>query len=316
MRDSLASVGALSMLWSARSVAIVGASDRPGALGRLPVEYLLRYGYAGRILPVNPGAGTVCGLAAYPSVVAAPGPVDLALILVGADRVPAAVDDCVAAGVPLAIVGSSGFAETGEPGRRLQDEVLRRAGGMRLVGPNCIGAVGFHTGLVASFSPLFGGEHTELLRGNTAFVSQSGALGYGAVSLALERGLGLGWAVTTGNEADATALEVMTALAADPACASVLGYVEHLGPGLRDLAEHGKPAALLVAGRSEAGATAAVSHTGALATDDRVVDAALRQLGIVRVSDVDELLDVGDAFAQPRRPAGPRVAIVTTSGGS
>lgn len=310
----------LRALWSARSVAIVGASARPGSLGRLPVEYLRRHGYGGAVYPVRPDGGEVLGLPAYPSVQACPGPVELAMLLVSADKVPGAIDDCVTAGVPVAIVCSSGFAEIGEAGARLQDEVVAkaRAGGVRLVGPNCIGAVGVETGMVASFSPLFSGAQTALVPGSLAFVSQSGALGYGTVSLAFERGIGLGQVVTTGNEADVTALEALCALAEEPGCTGLLGYVESLtdGAALRRLAASGVPVALLKAGRSEAGQRAAASHTGALAAGDRVVDAALRQLDIVRVEDVDELLDVAQAFAQPRRPAGPRVAVVTTSGGS
>ena len=310
----------LSPLWAARSVAVVGASDRPGALGRLPVEFLQRYGYQGSVYPVRPDGATVAGLASYASVRDCPAPVDLAMLLVAAERVPAAIDDCVAAGVPVAIVCSSGFAETGPAGARLQHEVVGKAavGGLRVVGPNCIGAVAVEAGLVASFSPLFSGRQTALVPGSIAFVSQSGALGYGAVSLAFERGLGLGWVVNTGNEADVTAVEVMAALAGEPACTAVLGYVEGFtdGSGLRRLAALGKPVALLVAGRSAAGQRAAASHTGALANGRGVVDAALSQYGIVAVDDVDELLDVGAAFAQPRRPAGPRVGVLTTSGGS
>ncbi|MGH3655043.1 MAG: acetate--CoA ligase family protein, partial [Micromonosporaceae bacterium] len=317
-------MGGPSLLWSARSIAVVGASAKPGALGRLPIEFLTRYGYPGRIFPVNPRGGEILGLTAYPSVTAAPSPVELALVMVGADRVSAAIDDCVAAGVPAAIVGASGFAEADDAaddaGRRLQDEIAAKArtAGMRLLGPNCIGAANFHTGLVASFSPLFAGQRTELVAGGIGFVSQSGALGYGTVSLAFERGLGLGWAVTTGNEADVTALEALVALAEEPECTGLLGYLESLTDieRLRGLAATGKPVALLKAGRTEAGAQAAASHTGALATEDRVVAATLRQLGIVRAYDIDELLDVGDAFAQPRRTGGPRVAVVTTSGGS
>ncbi|MQA25977.1 MAG: acetyl-CoA synthetase, partial [Micromonosporaceae bacterium] len=295
-------------------------SATPGALGRLPIEYLQRYGYPGRILPVNPKGGEILGLPAHPSVTAAPGPVDLALIMVAADKTPAAIDDCAAANVPVAIIGASGFAEAGDAGQALQDQIAAKArtGKIRLLGPNCIGAAAFHTGLVASFSPMFGGASTRLVPGRVGFVSQSGALGYGAVSLAFERGLGLGWAVTTGNEADITALEAMRALAEEPACDALLGYLESLTDvaQLRDLAAAGKPVALLKAGRSEAGAAAAASHTGALATEDRVIEATLRQLGIARAADVDELLDIGDAFASPRRPAGPRIAVVTTSGGS
>jgi acyl-CoA synthetase (NDP forming) len=311
---------ALSRLWSARSVAVVGASDRPGALGRLPIEHLLRYGYRGAIYPVRPDGASVAGLPSYQSVQACPGTPELAMIMVSASRVEAAVDDCIAAGVPTAIVCSSGFAETGPEGAALQGALAEkaRAAGLRLVGPNTIGSVGVDLGLVASFSPLFSGERTELVPGGIGFVSQSGALGYGAVSLAFERGLGLGWVVNTGNEADVRALEVMTAMARMPDCEGVLGYLEVLDDvgGLRTLASSGVPVALVKAGRSTAGQRAAASHTGALATEDRVVDAALRQFGIVRADDVDDLLDMGDAFAQPRRPAGPRVAVVTTSGGS
>mgnify|MGYP002399741836 CR=1 FL=1 len=320
--DLNARTAALRALWAARSVAVVGASDRPGALGRLPVEFLTRYGYAGRILPVRPGGGEVAGVAAYPSVAACPGPVDLAMIMVGAANVLAAVDDCVQAGVPVAIICTSGFAETGEVGEALQAEVVARAraGGLRILGPNCIGSVGVSTGQVSSFSPLFSGESTQLVPGGLGFVSQSGALGYGAVSLAFERGLGLGWVVNTGNEADVDAAEVMEAIAAEPGCTGILGYLESLdGRALSDLrrvVEAGTPIAVVKAGRSEAGAAAAASHTGALATGDRVVDAALRQFGIVRAEDVDELLDIGEAFASAARPRDRRVAIVTTSGGS
>ncbi|MGH8970920.1 MAG: CoA-binding protein, partial [Actinomycetes bacterium] len=310
----------LAPLWDAASIAVIGATERPGALGRLPITFLRRYGYPGRILPINPSSPTVLGLDAYPTVTAAPGPVELALVMVAADRVAAAVDDCVAAEVPVAVVMSSGFAESGPAGKALQDDVVRRAraGGMRIVGPNCIGTVGFATGQVSTFSPLFGADDVPMRSGSVAFVSQSGALGYGAVSLALARGLGLGWAVNTGNEADVGAVEVLEALAARDDCTALLAYVESLADGaaLRRLAAQGKPVAVLKAGSSEAGAQAAASHTGALAAGDRVVDGVLRQLRIARAGDVDDLLDLGDAFEQPRRPAGPRTAVITTSGGS
>ena len=314
---------ALRALWSARSVAVVGASTSPGAPGRLAVEFLLRYGYSGAVIPVHPSAAEIAGRPAYPSVAASPG-AELALIVVPPAAVPAAVADCAVAGVRVAIVGTSGFGETGPDGLAVQQALAARArsAGMRLVGPNCIGAVGFASGQVASFSPLFSGERTALRPGGIGFASASGALGFGMVSLALERGMGLLAAVTTGNEADVTALEVLAALAAEPGCIALLGYLESLadGPALAALAAArqatGVPVALLVAGRSPAGARAAATHTGVLATADRVVDGALRQLGIVRVSDVDELLDVGDAVTLARPPRGSRVAVVTTSGGS
>ncbi|WNI14295.1 acetate--CoA ligase family protein [Actinacidiphila sp. ITFR-21] len=310
----------ISALWEAESIAVIGASERPGALGRKPMDYLLRYGYKGRILPINPRSPEILGVPAYPNVKDVPGRVDLALIMVSADRVPGAVDDCVAAGIPLAIIASSGFAETGEAGARLQEEVVTRAraGGLRVIGPNCIGAVGYDNRVMATFSPLFGALNVPFEPGTLAFVSQSGALGFGAASLALERGLRPGWVVSTGNDADVTALEVLRELAKVPAVAGLLGYLEDTPDieGLRELAASDKPVALLKSGRTEAGGRAAASHTGALATDDRVLDAALRQLGIVRVDDIDELIDVARAFESVRRPAGNRVAVVTTSGGS
>lgn len=313
----------LRPLWDARGVAVIGASDRPGAVGRLPVQFLQRYGYAGGIYPVRPDGAPVSGLSSHASLTDLPGPVDLALIMVAADKVQAAIRDCAAAGVPVVIVCSSGFAETGEAGAALQEDLVATARelGVRVLGPNCIGTVGTAQGQVSSFSPLFSGEHTELVRGGLGFVSQSGALGYGAVSLAFERGLGLGWVVNTGNEADLTATEVMAELAQEPECTGLLAYAESLGDlaALAEVVAGGTPVALLKAGRSDAGAQAAASHTGALAAQDAVVDAALRQAGVVRVDDVDELLDVGDVMALTESVRGRsirRVAVVTTSGGS
>jgi acyl-CoA synthetase (NDP forming) len=320
--------GSLRPLWAAGAVAVVGAGERPDGPGHLVVRHLLRFGYRGRILPVHPHATAVLGLPAYPSVsaAAATGPIDLAFILVRADAAEQAVAECAKAGAACAIVGASGFAETGSGGLRVQEEMVAaaRAAGMRLIGPNCIGAAGFATGQVASFSPLFGALRPPLPAGGIGFASTSGALGYGAVSLAVERGLGMYAAVTTGNEADVTALEALAALAAEPSTTALLGLCESVTDvaSLRALAAGGKPAALLVAGGSRAGARAAASHTGALTTDERVVAGALRQLGIAQVSDVDDLLDVGDAFEAAAatgrwpRPPGDRVAVVTTSGGS
>ncbi|MEU6541386.1 acetate--CoA ligase family protein [Streptomyces sp. NPDC047000] len=313
-------MSAISALWNADSIAVVGATERPGALGRKPMDFLLRHGYKGRILPVNPKGGEILGVPAHASLKEAPGPVDLALIMVGADRVPGAVDDCIAAGVPLAVIASSGFAETGPEGAALQAETVARAraGGLRLIGPNCIGAVSFNNRVLATFSPLFGAENVPFEPGTLGFVSQSGALGFGAASLALQRGLRPGWVVSTGNDADVTALEVLRELAGEPGCRGLLGYLEDVPDPdtLRALSASGTPVALLKSGRTEAGGRAAASHTGALATDDRVLDAALRQLGIARVDDIDELLDAAAAFEFPLRPKGPRVAVVTTSGGS
>ncbi|NDL59379.1 acetate--CoA ligase family protein [Phytoactinopolyspora mesophila] len=307
----------LRVLWDARSIAVIGATDRPRALGRLPVEFLLRYGYGGRIVPVNPKGGTVCGLPAATELTER---VDLALVMVPAAAVVDVVRRCGRVGVPVAIIMSSGFVEAGDDGAALQRELVdtAREAGVCVVGPNCIGSVGFRTGQTATFSPLFGAADLPRVPGRVGFATQSGALGFGTVSLALERGIGLHSAVNTGNEAAVSTLDALEALAAEPEVDALLGYTETLADGaaLRRLAATGKPLALLKAGSSDAGSKAAASHTGALATSDRVVDAAFRQLGIARARDIDELLDLGAAFSSPHLPRGPRVAVVTTSGGS
>lgn len=317
--DPSADPSPLRALWAARSIAIVGVSEKPGSLGRLPLQFLERYGYTGTVCVIHPTAQEVAGTPTYPSLTEAPEPIDLVMIMVGSAHVESVVDDCLAAGIRVAIICTSGFAETGEQGAELQHRIVAKArdGGLHLLGPNCIGSVGVATGQVSSFSPLFSGEHTELVDGPLGFVSQSGALCYGAVSLAFARGLGLGWVVNTGNEADTSAVDVMAAMAAEPGCRGLIGYAETLTDvtGLRDIVASGIPVAMLKAGRSEAGARAAASHTGALAAGDRVVDAALRQAGVVRVDDVDQLLDVAEVMTLPR-VTGSGVAVVTTSGGS
>ncbi len=229
------------------------------------------------------------------------------------------IDDCAAAGVGLAIVGASGFAEAGPEGAALQDELVARAraGGVRLIGPNCIGAVSFANGAYATFTPLF--QRTPPpAAGPVGLVSQSGAVGFGLVSLAIDRGVPLGWAITTGNEAAMTAASVLAGLSSLPGCSALIGYVDGLGDpdALRRVAASGVPTALLVGGVSDAGASAAASHTGALASGQRLVDGVLRQLGIAQAADVDGLLDLGAGLASGRRPRGPRVAIVSTSGGA
>lgn len=313
------SAPAIAALWSASSIAIIGATEREGAMGRLPVEYLQRFGYAGRMFPVNPKGGSVLGLPAYESVASINQPIDLALIMVPATAVHDAVAACAQAGVRVAIVMSSGFAETGPEGAAAQAELvdIARAGGMRLVGPNCIGAVGGADRVLATFSPVFASASTPLPGGPVALVSQSGALGFGALSLGLERGVPIGIAITTGNEADVTASEVAAALAMDENVRALAMYVESLDDleAIRAAAQ-AKPVVMLKAGRSDAGAKAAASHTGALASADKVVDAALRQAGIARVNTIDDLLDAAALLALDGRMHGDRIGIVTTSGGS
>lgn len=288
-------------------------------MGRLPLEYLQKYGFAGDIYPVNPKGGVILGLPAVASVKDIGKKIDLALIMVPANFVKDAVQDCADAKVGVAIVMSSGFAEADAAGAIAQEELLAIAkkSGMRLVGPNCIGSAGGASKLAATFSPVFSGPSTPLESGNIALVSQSGALGYGIYSLAVDRSLPIGVVVTTGNEADVTALEVSVELATDTSVDAILMYAESLSDvcALTKIAS-AKPTAVLKSGRSIAGAQAAASHTGALATEDRVIDAAITASGAVRVDDVEHLLDAGSIFASKTKMTGNRVAIITTSGGS
>ncbi len=319
---------ALTALWAAKSIAVIGATERTGAMGRLPIEYLLKYGYQGQIFSVNPKGGTVMGVTTHPGIQQAAedfgGAIDLALIMVPAGAVRQAVADCAEAGVRVCVVMSSGFGEVDDDGKRSQDElvVAAREVGMRLVGPNCIGSVGGPHAVLATFSPVFSSPSTPLPAGPLALVSQSGALGFGALSLGLEREVPIGIAVTTGNEADVSAEEVAATLAHEDQVAGVLMYLESV-TDLDSLAQAAcaVPTVVVKAGRSEAGARAAASHTGALTSGDHVVDAALTRAGVARVATIDHLLDAGALIASGARlssPSNPRlgVGVITTSGGS
>ncbi len=309
----------LAKLWSASSIVIIGASERIGAMGRLPIEYLLKYGYSGEIFLVNPKGEEILGINSYRSVLDINKPIDLALVMVPIAGVEQAVRECAQSGISVVTVMGSGFAESDEKGAELQGRIIAIAkeSGMRIVGPNCIGSIGGAKKLTATFSPVFSSKATKLNSGGLALVSQSGALGYGMYSMGLERDLPIGIVVTTGNEGDVTALEVAEALSVDSNVTGILIYIE----GISDLAAlkktaQSKPTAVLKAGRSVAGAIAAASHTGAMATGDRVVEAAIRSSGAVRVNDIEELLDAGAIFSTGRKLKGKKVAIVTTSGGS
>jgi len=309
----------LSLLWNAQSIAIIGATERENAMGRAPIEYLQRYGYAGKIYPINPKGSTILGLQAFTTITEINSEIDLALILLPAELVEEALTQCGVAGVKVVVVMSSGFAESDADGVLAQARLvdIARNSGMRLVGPNCIGSVGGAKKLVASFSPVFSAPTTNVEAGSIALVSQSGALGYGMYSLGLDQGVPLGVVVTTGNEADVTNLEVANALADDPSISAILLYAESLTDiGMLHKISTKKPTAILKVGRSAQGAIAAASHTGALATEDRIIDAAIRATGAVRVDDVEQLLDAGLIFASGVKSLGKRVVIITTSGGS
>lgn len=309
---------ALDLAFAPGSVAVIGASANPEKFGYKIVEHLLKGGFTGRIYPVNPKAEPICGLASFPSLASVPGPVDLAALLVPAAQTVDAVRQCASHGVRVAVVIASGFAEASGDGARNQEGMVAvaRAAGMRLVGPNCEGLVNFHKGFVLSFSMMFLGQTP----GPVSFVSQSGAY-CGVVSSRLSRaGVGPAKVVSSGNEGDLTATDYLEYLADDTETRVILAHLEGIRDPRRfsrilgDVAAR-KPVVVNKAGRSETGRRQAASHTGALAGNDRVWGALLRQRGVVRTRHLDELVDAGLALASQPSLAGNRVAVLSTAGG-
>ncbi|MCL2583231.1 MAG: acetate--CoA ligase family protein [Streptosporangiales bacterium] len=314
---------ALGKLLYPRSIVILGASDNPAKLGGRPVDYLKRFDFPGRILPVNPGREYVQGLPAFREVEEIPGEIDLAFIMLPAGQAADAVRVCGRRGIRAAIVGASGFAETGPEGAALQEElrVAAAEAGVRILGPNCLGMISLASRAVPTFSSALD-EDIELTEGPVAFVSQSGAYGSFVFSEAQHLGIGVSYYLNTGNEADLSAAEMLQALAEDPGVGVLLAYVEGVSDGRRLLEtarrarELDKPLILVKAGRSAAGARAAASHTAALATDDAVFDGVARQHGIIRVDGAEAMLDAAQMFATGRRARGRRLTTLSVSGGA
>lgn len=314
----------LDALMLPRSIAIIGASQDATKIGGRPVDLLRRYGYAGKIYPVNPKAELVQGLQAYASVAALPEAPDLAIVAVDAERAPEAIEQCAERGVRSVVVFSSGFAELGEQGRAAQDRLrmTARRTGMRLLGPNCLGAVSIPESAIATFSIVL--EHSMPKAGSLGIVSQSGNLGSYTMRMASDRGARISRFMTTGNECDIDIADGIAWLARDAATKVILCCFEacrdagRLIAALTEARDAGKPVIALKVGTSEAGQAAAASHTGAMAGSDAVFDALLARCGAVRVRSIEELIDLGHAASillPDRLPKGPRLAVVTASGG-
>ena len=255
----------LRALFEPQSIAIIGASSNPDKISGMPLAFLKRYGYAGAIYPVNPTSAQIQGLAAYPSLEAIASPVDLAICAVGADRVEAALADAARAGVRSVVMFSAGYAEIGEAGQRAQQRVaaLARDAGIRLLGPNCLGFINVCANVHATFTPaLMSGVPKP---GPIAIVSQSGAFGMFALVRARERGLGIGWFVSTGNEADVDFADCVLHFATDPSVGVILGYLEGARDGerlieaLQAAQRQRKPVVICKAGSSALGASAAAA---------------------------------------------------------
>ncbi len=304
------------------SIAIIGASDNPHKVGGRPILYMKRYGYRGAIYPINPARAEVQGLKAYPDLASLPQAPELAIVAVSGEEAVGAVAACAARGVKVCVVMSSGFGEIGAAGRALQERMLAAArdAGMRLVGPNCQGLANFATGAVANFSTVF--NEMEGRDGPVAIVSQSGACSQAIYALARARGLDVRHVHATGNEADVTVADLAAEIVAEEGVRLVLLYLEAIADPerLAAAAEAARardlPIVAVKAGRTESGRRAASSHTGALASEDRVVDAFFERHAIWRVDDPYALVAAGRLYLEGWRPRGKRFVALSNSGAS
>ena len=311
---------AISLLLRPRSVAVIGASADPSKTAGRPVSYLLKHGFAGQILPVNPKVNQIGSLACYPDIASLPVVPDVGLVLLGVERAHLAVRELAARGTVAAIVLASGYSETGEEGARRQRQLIEAAGSMRILGPNTIGLVNLTDKIVLSASGAL--EMDRFPLGSIGIVSQSGGILGSLLSRAAARGIGLSKLISTSNEVDLELADFIDYLADDPATQVIALHIETVRNPARfraaalKAAAAGKPVVAFKIGRSEAGAKAAVSHTGAMAGSDLMYDALFRQTGVIRAQTFGELLDIATALSTGRRLRGKRVAILTSTGGA
>jgi acetyl coenzyme A synthetase (ADP forming)-like protein len=318
-RDRAAAAAAVARFVEASSVAVIGASRARDSVGGQAFHNLLDAGFQGTAYPVNRDAEVVQSVRAYGSVAEIPGPVDLAVVAVPAAAVLEVVEECAAARIPAVVVMSAGFAEVGEEGAERQRRLLAacRRGGVRLIGPNCLGAINTaaEVRLNATFAPRMPAS------GNVGFVSQSGALGLAFIELSGERNLGLSSFASVGNRADITANDLLEYWESDARTDVTLLYIESFSDPRRfsrvaPRVGRTKPVVVVKSGRSQAGARATSSHTGAmLAASDLTVDALFEQAGVIRTDSLAEMLDVASLLANQPLPGGRRVAVLTNAGG-
>jgi acetyltransferase len=305
----------LHCFFSPASVAVIGATDRPGSVGNTVLRNLL-HGYQGRVYPVNPGRTEICGLRCYASVSAVPEAVDLILIAIPANAVPEVVAECVAAKAKTIVVISAGFKEKGPEGAALENQIRRHLEGSatRLIGPNCLGVMNPLIGLNATFAQ-------DIARpGKVAFLSQSGALLTAILDWSFVEQVGFSAIVSTGSMLDVGWGDLLSYFGAEPNTKSILVYMESIGDARSFLSaarevSFEKPIIVIKAGRSEAASRAAASHTGAMTGSDEVYDAAFRRCGVLRVDSIAELFHMADVLGKQPRPRGPRLTILTNAGG-
>src|SRR5277367_2077131 len=306
----------LDVLFKPDSVAVIGATEREGSVGRAILSNLQIPTFQGEIFPVNPQHANVLGIPAYRSIREVPEAVDLAVIVTPAATVPALVRECVSAGVKSAIVISAGFRERGADGQALETQIAHelKSGHMRLLGPNCLGVMNPRFGLNATFA------QTIARPGKVAFLSQSGALLTAILDWSLREQVGFSGFVSTGSMLDIGWGDLIDYFGDDPATHSILVYMESIGDARAFLSAARevtltKPIIVLKAGRSEAASKAAASHTGALTGSDDVLEAAFRRAGVLRVRSISDLFYMAEVLSKQPRPRGPKLTILTNAGG-
>ena len=311
------SVRNLDKLFAPRSVALIGATPRPGSVGAVVARNLRRAGFAGELMLVNPHYDTIDGLTVHPNVASLPRAPDLGVIVTPAETVPCLIHELAARGTRAAVIITAGFGELGQRGQTLQQATLDAAKPhlLRIVGPNCVGIMLPRLGLDATFS------HLAPPAGDIAFLSQSGAMITAMLDWAVPHGIGFSHVVSLGDMADVDFGDMLDYLAADPHTRAILLYAEGITHGRKFMsaaraASRIKPVLVLKAGRSQAGARAATSHTGVLAGADAVYDAVFRRAGMLRVRTMAELFDAAETLALTHEQVGERLAILTNGGGA
>src|SRR4051812_15637894 len=306
----------LDAIFTPATVAVVGATETQGSVGRTLLWNLVSNPFGGTVFPVNPKRPSVLGIKAYPKISEVPAKVDLAVIATPAPGIPAIIDECVAAGVKGAVVISAGFKELGAPGIELETKLAQSAarGKMRIIGPNCLGIMNPLTGLNASFAKGMARP------GKVAFLSQSGALCTAVLDWSFKEQVGFSAFCSLGSMLDIGFGDLIDYFGNDPRTNAILIYMESIGDARRFLSAArevslSKPIIVIKAGRTEAAAKAAASHTGSLAGSDDVLNAAFRRTGVLRVENIADLFYMAEVLAKQPPPRGPRLTILTNAGG-
>ena len=306
----------LDVIFAPKTVAVIGATDRPGSVGRTVLWNLISNPFGGTVFPVNPKRDNVLGVKAYADITAIPAPVDLAVIATPAPTVPQVIRQCTAAGVKGAIILSAGFREIGALGIELEQEILAEARRhqMRIVGPNCLGLMSPHNGFNATFASAIARP------GNVGFISQSGALCTSILDWSFREHVGFSAFVSIGSMLDVSWGDLIYHLGDDPYTNSIAIYMESIGDARSFLSAArevalSKPIIVIKGGRTGAAAKAAASHTGTLAGSDDVLDAAFRRCGVLRVDTIEDLFNMTELLAKQPRPKGKRLTILTNAGG-